>query len=285
MHMHCSMHIGMHMPPERRHALQLLDARTLAAEYVPRYHLLQLLCRVTRGAERGHGRNGARRWDVDTVGYAPKKGGHMLSALARAALALAATLGCQAAVYAFTPMLPARRLTAGTLHIPAQECMVRRARPYSPAALPARCGAAPSLALRAAASDGVTADDGDDAEWAAVDYGATLSVLSLTCVSSASAEHASVGMDVEVLTELLMENGALSVVVEDADYGTERERHKFSKVRIILALHSEHARALTFSEFLPGPSLTSEPGSRAKAGSGCQAKTNGTVTTSGTTAT
>jgi hypothetical protein len=95
----------------------------------------------------------------------------------------------------------------------------------------------------------LTADDGDDAEWAAVDYGATLSVLSLTCVSSASAEHASVGMDVEVLTELLMENGALSVVVEDADYGTERERHKFSKVGIIVALHSEHARALTFLNF------------------------------------
>jgi hypothetical protein len=27
----------------------------MAAEYVPRYHLLQLLCRViTRGADRGH---------------------------------------------------------------------------------------------------------------------------------------------------------------------------------------------------------------------------------------
>ena len=210
------------------------------------------------------------------------------SALAFAALA--ATLGCQAAVYAFTPMLPARRLSAAGGRHPApqalaQEYPVRRARPYAPATLPARCGAAPPLAaLRAAASGGLTADDGDDAEWAAVDYGATLSVLSLTCVSSASAEHASVGMDVEVLTELLMENGALSVVVEDADYGTERERHKLSKVLIIVA-DGEHARALIFSEFLPGPSLTSEPGSRAKAGSGCQAKTNGTETTSGTTAT
>jgi ribosomal protein L11 methyltransferase len=36
-------------------------------------------------------------------------------------------------------------------------------------------------------------------------------------------------MDVEVLTELLMENGALSCVVEDADYGTERERPIFDE--------------------------------------------------------
>ena len=80
--------------------------------------------------------------------------------------------------------------------------------------------------LRAAADGG--ADDGDDAEWETVDYGATLSVLSLTCVSG-SAPQASFGMDVEVLTELLMENGALSVVVEDADYGTERERPIFDE--------------------------------------------------------
>lgn len=164
------------------------------------------------------------------------------SALALAALA--ATLGCQAAVDAFTPVLPARRLSAAGGREPAPRARehyypVRRKRLYAPAAFPARCGAAPPLALRAAASGGMTVDDGDDAEWVAVDYGATLSVLSLTCVSSASAELASVGMDVEVLTELLMENGALSVVVEDADYGTERERHKFSNVRIIVALPSD----------------------------------------------
>jgi hypothetical protein len=222
------------------------------------------------------------------VGYAQKcaiqyDGGQMrerrivpgIGALALAALA--ATLCCQTAVDAFTPVLPARRLSAAVggreLALRARaltHCERQTARPYAPAVFPARCGAAPPLALRAAASGGVTAVDGDDAEWAAVDYGATLSVLSLTCVSSASAEHASVGMDLEVLTELLMENGALSVVVEDADYGTERERHKLSKVLIIVA-DGEHARALIFSEFLPGPSLTSEPGSRAKAGSGCQA--------------
>lgn len=61
-----------------------------------------------------------------------------------------------------------------------------------------------------------------------VDYGATLSVLSLTCVSG-SVPQPGFGMDVEVLTELLMENGALSVVVEDADYGTERERPIFDE--------------------------------------------------------
>jgi len=159
---------------------------------------------------------------------------------ALALAALAATLCCQTAVDAFTPVLPARRLSAAVggreLALRARaltHCERQTARPYAPAVL-------------------------------------TLSVLSLTCVSSASAEHASVGMDLEVLTELLMENGALSVVVEDADYGTERERHKLSKVLIIVA-DGEHARALIFSEFLPGPSLTSEPGSRAKAGSGCQA--------------
>ena len=52
-------------------------------------------------------------------------------------------------------------------------------------------------------------------------------MLSLTCVSGG--HGGSFGMDVEVLTELLLENGALSVVVEDADYGTERERPIFDE--------------------------------------------------------
>jgi hypothetical protein len=40
---------------------------------------------------------------------------------------------------------------------------------------------------------------------------------------------AEVGIDVAVLSELLMETGAMSVVVEDADRGTDREMPVFNE--------------------------------------------------------
>ena len=76
---------------------------------------------------------------------------------------------------------------------------------------------------------GVSASEaGDSADSdTGTDYGATLSTLCMTCVSGGQA--GSFGMDVDVLTELLMENGALSVVVEDSDYGTANERPIFDE--------------------------------------------------------
>ena len=158
----------------------------------------------------------------------PKEGGPMLSGEPRSLatlLPMAKGLIALASLSLTGAFLPAPRLPAGRA-LPSLG--LRRARSFAAEvhqrAHLGRNRQPDGMAMMQASA----ADDFQDVGAVGTDYGDCLSVMTLTCVAS-SRQEASFGMDVEVLTELLMENGALSVVVEDADYGTERERPIFDE--------------------------------------------------------
>ena len=160
---------------------------------------------------------------------APRRGAHVGAPRSRQNLIqMAKGLIALASLSLAGAFLPAPRLPAGRALPPLG---LRRARSFAAEAPCARQRAdlgqnrQPVGVVMMQAS---AADDFQDWEAGGTDYGDSLSVMTLTCVAS-SRQEASFGMDVEVLTELLMENGALSVVVEDADYGTERERPIFDE--------------------------------------------------------